>query len=218
MNRTHAGIGKRSSDALRCVATLVLLVVVAAGCGDDGQLGPPVPTGATDIGGPPVTSAPPPPPGWNPKDVVPQGQQQAQDTLMDYLTRTLRKLPKGTVLDATRYGSAGHNSWCEDEPDDPKNAPTRFHTSGDLEFPAGTDLDAMVKRTGDIWRSWGWYVFERDEFRKPNEFGYGPDGYRMQIVTAGRPGYAPTLSGSSPCFPADIARDDVPFPTILKAD
>lgn len=138
--------------------------------------------------------------------------------LMGYLTRTLRELPQGTVLDATRYGSAGHNSWCEDEPADPKNAPIRFHTSGDLKFPPGTDLDAMVKRVGDVWRSWGWHVFEREGFRKPNEFGYGKDGYRMQIVTGGRPGYPPTLSGSSPCFPANIAREDIPFPVLLPGD
>lgn len=33
--------------------------------------------------------------------------QQAHDTLMSYLTRTLDRLPAGTVIDATRYGSAG---------------------------------------------------------------------------------------------------------------
>jgi hypothetical protein len=77
---------------------------------------------------------------------------------------------------------------------------------------------AMVKKTGDIWRSWGWYVFERDGFRQPNEFGYGPDGYRMQIVTAGRPDYPPTLSASSPCFAGGIVRDDIPFPTVLQGN
>jgi hypothetical protein len=70
----------------------------------------------------------------------------------------------------------------------------------------------MVRRVGDIWRAWGWYVYERDGFRKPNEFGYAPDGYRMQIVTAAQPGYAPTLSASTPCFPATIATDGVAFP------
>lgn len=162
-----------------------------------------------------MTSAPPPPPGWNPKDVVPQSQQQAQDTLRDYLTRTLRDLPAGVVLDATRYGSAGNNSWCDDEPADPKNAPSHFQTVGDLTLPPGTDPDAIVQRAGDIWRSWGWYVYQRDGFRQPNQFGYSPDGYRLQIVTPGRPGYPPTLSGSTPCFPAAIAHDGVPFPTII---
>jgi len=164
-----------------------------------------------------MTSAPPPPPGWNPKDVVPQSQQQAQDRLKDYLLRTLRELPDGTTLDATRYGSAGHNSWCEDEPADPKNAPTRYHTSGDLKFAPGTDPAAMIRRVGDIWREWGWYVMERDGFRKPNQFGYGPDGYRLQIVIAARDGYPPTLAGSSPCFPGALARDNVDFPTVLTA-
>lgn len=97
-----------------------------------------------------MTSAPSPPPGWNPKDVVPQDQQQAQDTLKGYLVRTLCELPDGTTLDATRYGSAGHNSWCEDEPADPKNAPTRYHTSGDLKSASGDDPAAMIRQIGDI--------------------------------------------------------------------
>lgn len=42
---------------------------------------------------------------------------------------------------------------------------------------------------------------ERDGFRKPNQFGYGPDGYRMQIVIPAQDGYPPTLAGSSPRFP-----------------
>jgi hypothetical protein len=148
---------------------------------------------------------------------VPQTQQQAQDTVVGYLKRTLAGLGDGAVLDASRYGSAGHNSWCEDSPADPKNAPTRFHTSGDLNLPPGADLDAMVRRTGDVWRQWGWYVYERDGFRKPNQFGYGPDGYRMQIVAAAKPGYAPTLSASTPCFPAAVARDGIPFPITVTA-
>ena len=203
---------------MKRLCALALLVVLIAACGHDETLGPAVPTGATDIGGPPVTSAPPPPPGWSPKDVVPQTQQQAQDTVFGYLKRTLAGLGDGAVLDASRYGSAGHNSWCEDSPADPKNAPTRFHTSGDLNFPPGTDLDAMVRRTGDVWRQWGWYVYERDGFRKPNQFGYGPDGYRMQIVAAAKPGYAPTLSASTPCFPATVAQDGIAFPIKLTAN
>jgi hypothetical protein len=207
------------SGWVRSLGGLTVLAALVAGCQHDAApaLGPPTPTGATDIGGPPVTSAPPPPPGWNPKDVVPQSQQQAQDTLLDYLKRTIAALPSGVVLDATRYGSAGHNSWCDDAPADPASAPTRFHTSGDLKFAPGTDLDAVVRQVGDVWRAWGWYVYERDGFRKPNEFGYGPDGYRMQIVTAGKPGFAPTLSASTPCFPAGIAKDGVAFPIEVTA-
>lgn len=203
---------------MKRLCALALLVVLVAACSHDQTLGPAVPTGATDIGGSPVTSAPPPPPGWNPKDVVPQTQQQAQDTVVSYLKRTLAGLPDAAVLDASRYGSAGHNSWCEDSPADPKNAPTRFHTSGDLKFPPGTDLDAMVRQTGDVWRQWGWYVYERDGFRTPNQFGYAPDGYRMQIVAAGKPGYAPTLSASTPCFPAAVAQDGIPVPIQLTAN
>lgn len=90
---TAAGLISRRVAVL-CLAAATMF----AGCSDRGQLGPPVPSGATGIGGPPVTSAPPPPSGWSPKDVVPQSQQQDQDTLLDYQTRTLRELPEGTCL------------------------------------------------------------------------------------------------------------------------
>jgi hypothetical protein len=65
-----------------------------------------------------MASAPPPPTGWNPKDIVPSTQQQAQDTLVDYLRRTLAALPPGTVLDSAGYAGFGHNIGCEDEPKD----------------------------------------------------------------------------------------------------
>jgi hypothetical protein len=165
-----------------------------------------------------MTSLPPPPPDWHPNIVVPQSQQQAQDTLLGYLKRTLQALPPCTVLDASRYGGTGSgNLSCEDNPTSP-TPPTEWGTTGDLKFPPGTDLSAMVTKTGDIWRSWGWYVIERDGFRKPNQFGYSADGYRLQIVTAGREGYSPTLEGSTPCFPGDLARNDIPVPVVLSGD
>jgi len=93
--------------AARVLSCLVLVAGMTAGC--DNPLGPSVPTGATDIEGPNVETAPPAPPNWDPKDVVPQTQQQSQEILQGHLMRTLRELPAGTELDATRYGSAGHN-------------------------------------------------------------------------------------------------------------
>ena len=195
--------------------TAVAVLAVAACDGGDSSLGPPTSTGATDIGGPPMTSAPPPPPGWNPKDVVPQSQQQAQDTVTGYLTRILQALPPGTVLDGSRYAGAGHNSSCEDEPLGPGKPPMRFHTIGELTFPQGVDQVAMIQQLGDIWRSWGWYVFEREGFPKPNQFGYGPDGYRLQVEAADPPSYPPALKASSPCFPGELANDDLPFPESL---
>jgi hypothetical protein len=198
---------------LFCVCTVVLAL---SGCGHGGNLGPPTPSGATDIGGPSMTSAPPPPPGWNPKDVVPQSQRQAQDTVLGYLKRTLVALPPGTVIDATRYAGAGHNSYCDDNDSGP-TAPMRFHTIGELKTPAGVDTKDIVKTTGDIWRAWGWYVYQRDGFRQPNEFGYGPDGYTLQIVTAARDGFPPTVQASSPCFSKQIASDDIPVPETINA-
>lgn len=162
-----------------------------------------------------MTSPPSPPPGWTLNEVVPQSQQQAQDTLLGYLRRTVAALPPGTVLDATRYAGVGSgNLGCDDDATGP-DAPTQFGATGDLTLPAGTDPATAITTTGDVWRGWGWHVFERDGFRKPNRFGYGPDGYRLQIVTAGREGYPPTLEGTTPCFPGELARTDIPFPTVI---
>jgi hypothetical protein len=146
---------------------------------------------------------------------VPQSQKQAQDTVLGYLQQTIDALPPGTVLDATRYAGAGHNSYCDDNDSGP-TAPMRFHTTGDLQGAPGTDYVALVQTVGDVWRSWGWHVYERDGFRKPNQFGYAPDGYRLQIVTPGREGYPPGVQASSPCFPGQIANDDLLFPTLVK--
>jgi hypothetical protein len=163
-----------------------------------------------------MTSAPPPPPGWNPKVVVPQCQQQAQDSVIGYLKKTLKELPAGTMLDATRYGSAGSTAPCKDVVNG--TPPMEFSTIGELKGPSGSDPDATIAKIGDVPKGWGWFVMERDGFCKPDRFGYAPDGYSLQIVAAYPAGHPPTLQGSSPCFPGDLARNDIPVPVILKAD
>lgn len=162
-----------------------------------------------------MTSPPPPPDGWNPKVVVPESQQQAQDTVIGYLIRTLRELPTGTVFDRTRY-LGGTNTPC----DDPIHGKPsyQFTNMNQAKFPEGTDLTVIIATTGDIWKGWGWYVVERDGFRKPNRFGYAPDGYSLQIVTSNPPGYPPTVTGLSPCYPGELMRDDIPVPVTLTAD
>lgn len=149
--------------------------------------------------------------------VVPQSQQQAQDTVMSYLKRTLDGLPAGTVIDATRYGSAGSTGYCDDNDSTP-TAPRNFSTIGELHSPPGTDNDATVRKAGELWSSWGWEVMERDEFRKPNQFGYGPDGYRLQIVSASPTSFPPTVNAISPCYPGTVARDDIAFPITIASD
>lgn len=149
--------------------------------------------------------------------MTPESQQQVQDTVIGHLRRTLAVLPPGTALDATRFPGAGHNSYCTDDDSGP-SASMRFHTIGELTLPIDTDRTDLIAAVGDIWRHWGWQVHERDGFRRPNRFGYGPDGYRLQIVAAAAPGHPPTLRASSPCFPRQIARDDIPIPEVLRIE
>jgi hypothetical protein len=58
-------------------------------------------------------------------------------------------------------------------------------------------------------------VMERDGFEKPNQFGYPPDGYRVQIEAAHPADYPPTLTVTSPCFPANLRQDGIPVPQVV---
>ncbi len=198
---------------LAAALLLTTTLVTTTACSDDGALGAPTPTGATEIGGPPMTSTPAPPPGWALEPVVPASQQQAQDTVLGYLTRTVERLPAGTTLDGTRYRVGSGNRSCDDTPTGPEAPEMMFTDVRQVMLPAGTDGVAVIAEVGDVWRSWGWHVFERDDFPRPNQFGYGPDGYRLQIESSS--GQPPTISGISPCFPGDLATDDIATPMIL---
>jgi hypothetical protein len=65
-------------------------------------------------------------------------------------------------------------------------------------------------------KKWGWQVIERDGFTKPNRFGYAPDGYVLQIEARPDPKYPPSLVGSSPCFPGNLPKDDVPRSPVIQ--
>ncbi|WP_445169309.1 hypothetical protein ACTXG7_08310 [Mycolicibacterium sp. Dal123E01] len=166
--------------------------------------------------GPTATSTPAPSPASSiPKDVVPQSQHQAQDTLLGYLQRTVKGLPSGITLDSSRFGGVGAgNVGCDDNATGP-DAPTRFNVAFDLKVPPNTDNAELIQAFGDVWRGWGWSVYERDGFRKPNLFGFGPDGYQLRLVSAARQGLPPGLEGSTPCFPGHLARNDTAFPTVV---
>ena len=84
--------------------------------------------------------------------------------------------------------------------------------------PAGVDPVGIVAQLGDVWKGWGWHVTERDGFRKPNRFGYAPDGYILQILAKDPVTDPPTLKGDSPCFSGDLPDNRSPFPMVLKAD
>ena len=128
------------------VATLLVSAIVAA-CGQHRPPGPPVPTG---------------------RPVVPTSQQQAQDTVLGYLKKTLAAFPSGTVFDRARYAGSG-NAPCNDEPTGVP--PNEFSDIRDAIFPPDTDPDAMIAKVGEIWQGWGWYVRERDGFGETEPIG-----------------------------------------------
>lgn len=162
-----------------------------------------------------MTSAPPPPSGWTLEPVIPTSQQQAQDTVIGYLTKTVRALPPGTTLDQTRYRVGSGNRSCDDNPTGDDVPEIVYTDVRQVLVPAGGDNAALVGQVGDIWSGWGWHVLEREDFPRPNRFGYGPDGYRLQIESTTPPEHPPTISGISPCFPGEVANDEVPVPVVL---
>lgn len=204
---------RRGTARLRRFTALALLGFLTVGCHTGQPLGPAVPTGATIVGGSIMTSAPPPPSGWQLHPVIPASQQEAQDTVLRYLTQTVNDLPNGVTFDASRYGTAGGNTPCEDKP---HSTTELFSALGDLKAPPDIHPDQLVSLAGDAWKRWGWWVFERDGIPKPNLSGLSPDGYELHIGVPGLPG-SPHITGTSPCFPTALVRDDIPFPTTITA-
>ncbi|WP_234817976.1 hypothetical protein [Mycolicibacterium sphagni] len=191
-------------------AALVLVAAALVACSSSPSLGPPSPTGATAIPGGPMESIPVP---ASPK--IPTSQQEAQDTLTAYLQKTVDALPKGTSLDGTRYIVGDGTAYCEDNPSGP-DAPVHVEDWRDMNLPPGTDFNAIISQTGDIWKQWGWKVIERDGFTKPNRFGYGPDGYILQIEARPDPKFPPSLVGSSPCFSGNLKSNRVTKPSLIQ--
>ena len=112
------------------VAILLVIAIVAA-CGQHRPPEPPLPSG---------------------RPVVPTSQQQAQDTVLGYLKKTLEALPTGTVFDRARYAGSG-NTPCNDEPTGVP--PNEFSDIRDALFPPETDPEAMIAKAGEIWQGWG---------------------------------------------------------------
>jgi hypothetical protein len=198
-------------DLLYLLAILLITGLLAAACSFDASprftelAGPPVPSGATIIPGGPMESTP-----AAPSPRVPTSQQEAENTVVHYLQKTIDALPPGANVDGSRYHVGSGIRYCEDEPKD-ENAPISFAYWGDLNLPPGTDTKVMINQIGDIWKGWGWQVLEREGFEKPNRFGYAPDGYVLQVEVAYPPTYPPTIIGSSPCFPGSLRQEGLPF-------
>lgn len=183
----------------RCILVALLLMALSAGCADS----PSWPWSPSREGT--ATTS------------LPTTRQQAQDTVFEYYQKTLRELPEGYTLDGSRYGNAPSLIVCDDNAGDGMHAPAAVNDWRDLHTPPGTDYPALIAQIGDIWRGWGWRVTERDGFDKPNRFGYAPDGYWLNVVSAGD--YFPSFGGGSPCFPGDESRfQPIPAPWVITRD
>ncbi len=146
---------------------------------------------------------------------VPTSHREAHDALLSYLQKTVDALPPGTSLDGSRYGGGDGINYCEDNP---ANADSPVHVEDwfDMKLPPSTDFNAIIAKTGDLWKQWGWQVIERDGFTKPNRFGYAPDGYTLQIEARPDPKYPPSIIGASPCFPGNLRNAAIQRPTLIE--
>jgi hypothetical protein len=196
-------------------AAAALTVVVTAACTSSPTNSSEPPrtsdsSGVTEIPGGPVQDTPIP---ASPK--IPTSQQEAQDTVVGYLQKTVDALPKGTSLDGTRYLVGDGITYCEDNPSRP-DAAVHVEVWFDMAVPPGADFNTMIAQAGDIWKQWGWQVIERDGFSKPNRFGYAPDGYILQIEARPDPKYPPSLIGLSPCFSGHLRQNGIARPSIIQ--
>ncbi|WP_234816452.1 hypothetical protein [Mycolicibacterium agri] len=199
-----------TNPQLPAVVAAVAALIVACSAGQPAE--PPgtnIPSGATPIPGGPMEPTPVAP---SPK--VPGSQQEAQDTVLQYLQRTVDGLPPGTVLDSTDTRGGGNLS-CDDNYAGPGAGPSAFSVWTHVVPPAEVKPLDLVALAGDLWRSWGLEVMERNGFEKPNRFGYPADGYRVQIEAAYPPDYPPRLTVTSPCFPGELRQDGLPFPELI---
>lgn len=129
--------------------------------------------------------------------------------------RTVDAFPKGTALDLSRYSRAGSPATCDDDATSP-DAPINFAQVSDMRLLPGRNAQPTVAKLGDIWRSWGWKVIERDDFPKPNRFAYAPDGYRLQVESSDPP-YTPSVSAISPCMRGVRVDYATLMPTIIES-
>jgi hypothetical protein len=146
---------------------------------------------------------------------IPRSQQEAQDTAVGYLQRTVDGLPPGTTLTVSA-ATGGHNLSCDDNYTGPGSGPTEYTAAVDVMGPPGVAPADLIAKAGELWRSWGLTVMQRKGFEEPNQFGYPSDGYTIQIEAAYPANYPPTLTVVSPCFPGDVRRDGIPMPTKIE--
>ena len=192
------------------LAAIVAVLVVA--CSPTESKGPPdsaSPTGATPIPGGPMETTPT---AASPK--VPGSQQEAIDTVLGYLQRTVDGLPPGTELDSSD-ARGGANLSCDDDNTGSGSGPTEYVVATHVIAPAGVKPTDLIAKTGDLWRTWGAKVMQREGFEKPNQFGYPSDGYRVQIEAAYPANYPPLLTVVSPCFAGDLRQDGIPAPSAV---
>lgn len=143
---------------------------------------------------------------------MPASQQEAQDTILAMLQKTVDALPAGTVLDGSRYRVGTMDRYCDN---DPVGTASAVHVEDwrDVKLASDLDPDAVIAQTADVWRHWGWHVIERDGFDKPNRFGYSPDGYALHFEA--RNSTDPLLIGSSPCYSNGLHTDTPRNPAMI---
>lgn len=146
-----------------------------------------------------------------PSPKIPKSQQEAQDTVIGYLQKTVDGLPPGTVLDTTDT-IGGSNLGCDDNYTGPGPGPTEFSLFAKVVGPADVKPADLVARAGEVWRSWGITVMEREGFEKPNRFGYLPDGYNIQIKAAYPPNIPRPSSQRLHASPAKYDKTASRFP------
>lgn len=202
---------------MHVLLTTAPLLAVLTGCGPPASAPSPtsaVVAAATSAPAPADASGPPPAtpaaPSVAPQAVkVPANQQDAQDNVNKYLQQTLDAQPKGTALDGIRYVAGPGAVPCDD-------GGVRVDDVRDVDAPPRTDYTKLVTATGDLWRQWGWEVDDAGDHGRLSRVGHVPDGYTVRIEAGQDSEQRPTVTASSPCFPAALRENDIPRTPVLE--
>lgn len=149
--------------------------------------------------------------------VKPANQRQVQDTVTAMYQRTANALPSGYSFDGSRYGTTGGIVDCDDDAKGDEVSPVQYRSSRDMKVPAGTPIDGLVEKLGEIWKSFGWSVDQRDGFPEPNRFATTSDGYRIHAIVGRPAGYPPVLVAGSFCYDGHLVEKGIEIPAVVRS-
>ena len=142
-------------------------------------------------------------------------QEEAQRGTTEHFQRTVNELPLGTSFDVLTTDTPGSNVPCGEWTDSTQQL-LLFEDIRWVTLAPGFDNSALESALERIWTAAGWEVIKNDpRIVTPNLVAITADGYRLLMRYNGPKNDEPSVTVSSPCFPRNAARYDIPVPTSI---